>query len=256
MHWFQALVLGLVEGLTEFLPVSSTGHLILTSKWMGLAQTEFLKSFEIAIQLGAMLAVLGVYGRRFLTEPAVIARVLVALGPTLAVGFVLYGVIKRYWLSSHTVVLWSLLIGGVALVWFDRWHREKPEAIDDLAKIPYAKAFGIGLAQSLAVVPGVSRAAATILGGMALGLRRKTVVEFSFLLAMPTILAATALDLAKNASAFEGADWKALWIGTGVSCAVAVASIKFFLRYVQNHGFTAFGIYRILLAAVFWLTWK
>jgi undecaprenyl-diphosphatase len=252
MTWWHAVVLGIVEGLTEFLPVSSTGHLILTSRLLRLPQTEFLKSFEVAIQLGSILAVVVVYWRSFLRKPEVLKRVLMALAPTLAVGFLLYKVVKQYLFSNETVILWSLVLGGIALILFDRWHREGPDSIGEIEKIPYSKSFLIGLAQAVAVVPGVSRAGATILGGLALGLKRAAIVEFSFLLAVPTILAATALDLFKNRSAFAGADWNLLLIGSAVSFAVAMAVIRFFIRYAQKGGFTVFGVYRILAAVAFW----
>lgn len=253
MNVAHAALFGLVEGLTEFLPVSSTGHLILTARILGLEQTEFLKTFEIAIQAGAMLAVVAVYGRRLLGDFRVLKRVLAALVPTLGVGFLLYKEVKQVLFSSETVVLASLAVGGIVLILFDRWHREGPGAVDRLEDISLGRSFLIGLAQSLAVVPGVSRSGATIVGGLALGLSRKTVVEFSFLLAVPTILAATALDLVKNRQMLAGADPVLLLVGSVVSFAVALASIRFFLGYIQRHSFLAFGVYRIALAAAFWL---
>ena len=250
MHWWQAVILGVVEGLTEFLPVSSTGHLILASKLLGLPQTEFLKSFEIAIQLGAILAVIVIYWRKLL-EIETLKKVAVAFVPTAAIGFVCYPFVKKYFLSNSTIVLWSLLIGGIVLILFDRLHRENTA---DAGKKPsYAKYFGVGVIQALSIIPGVSRSGATILGGLALGFRREAIVEFSFLLAVPVIIAATALDLVKNSSAFADADWTSLWIGGAVSFVVALAAIKFFLAYVRTRGFTAFGVYRILAAVAFWL---
>ncbi len=253
MNGWHAVVFGVVEGLTEFLPVSSTGHLILTARLLGLPQTEFLKSFEIAIQLGAMLAVVVVYGKSLLGQPEVTKRVLTALAPTLAIGFLLYEIVKGYLFSDHSIILASLVLGGIALILFDRWHREGPCAVSKMEDIPYPQAFLIGFVQALAVVPGVSRAGATIVGGLALGLSRKTVVEFSFLLAVPTILAATVLDVTKNGSSFAQADWSLLLLGSSVSFVVALVSIRFFLHYIQRSGFLVFGVYRILLAAAFWI---
>lgn len=252
MNAWHAVILGIVEGLTEFLPVSSTGHLIMTARLLRLPETEFLKSLEIAIQLGPILAVGAVYWRSFLRKPEVLKRVLVALAPTLAVGFLLYKVIKQSLFSSEAVILWSLLLGGVALILFDRWHREGPDSIGEIENIPYAKSFWIGLAQATAVVPGVSRAGATILGGLMLGMKRTVIVEFSFLLAVPTILGATALDLVKSCSVFKNTDWGLLLIGSAVSFVVALGVIRFFIRYVQKGGFTAFGVWRILSALAFW----
>jgi undecaprenyl-diphosphatase len=251
MNAWHAVVLGIVEGLTEFLPVSSTGHLILTARLLGLEQTEFLKTFEIIIQLGAMLAVVLVYWKTFFRAPEVSKRILAALIPTLGVGFLLYRTVKSLF-SNEIVILASLVIGGIVLILFDRWHKEDGKAIGELKDVPYSKAVWIGLCQALAVVPGVSRSGATIVGGLALGLKRKTVVEFSFLLAVPTILAAAALDLLKNGAAFHSSDWDLLLIGAGVSFFVAWASIQFFLKFVQSRGFTIFGVYRILAAGAFW----
>ena len=253
MNWAHAVALGIVEGLTEFLPVSSTGHLILTSGLLGLPQTEFLKSFEISIQVGAILAVVLVYWRSFFRRPAVLARVLTALAPTLVVGFFLYTLIRQSLFSNEGLILWSLLIGGVVLILFDLWHKESPDSVEDISSISYPRCFLIGLAQAVSVVPGVSRAGATILGGLALNLKRRTIVEFSFLLAAPTILAATALDLVKNREAFAGTDWGLLALGAAVSFAVALVVIKFFIRYIQRHGFLIFGFYRIAAAAAFWM---
>ncbi len=255
MTWWHAVIFGIVEGLTEFLPVSSTGHLILTAKLLGLPDTEFLKSFEICIQLGAMLAVVLVYGRALLAKPEIAKRVLAALLPTLAVGFFLYKAVRQL-LSSQSIILWSLFLGGIVLILFDRWHREDPKAVEGMENIPYKKSFWIGVAQSLAIVPGVSRAGATIVGGLALGVNRKTIVEFSFLLAVPTILAATALDLLKNGASFAASDWQFLLIGFSVSCVVALAVIRFFIRYVQNRGFFVFGVYRIVAAGILWMVLK
>ena len=204
MTLLQAIILGVVEGVTEFLPISSTGHLILASRLLGLSQTDFQKSFEIAIQLGAIASVIVLYWRRFL-EPAVVSRVLVAFLPTGLIGFALYRVVKTYLFDSEAVVLWALGLGGVALIVFELLHREGDDAVPDVASISYSKAFLIGVFQSLSIVPGVSRAGATIVGGLILGLSRSTIVEFSFLLAVPTMLAATGYDLLKNASTFATA---------------------------------------------------
>jgi len=253
MVWWQALIFGIVEGLTEFLPVSSTGHLILTAHLLGLEQTEFMKSFEIAIQLGAILAVVLVYWRSFLVRIEILKRVIAAFIPTALIGFVFYGVIKKSLMPNESLVLLSLFLGGILLILFDRWHRVKTGSLDDLDKIPLSKCFYVGTIQSLAVIPGVSRAAATILGGLTLGFTRRSIVEFSFLLAVPTILAATVLDLAKNGAAFADADWPILFLGGAVSFGVALLSVRFFIRHAQNHGFMAFGIYRIGLAVIFWI---
>jgi undecaprenyl-diphosphatase len=248
MDPLHALILGIVEGVTEFLPVSSTGHLILASKLLGMAQTDFLKTFDIAIQLGAILSVVVLYWRSLLVDFAVIQRVAAAFIPTAVIGFILYKFIKHFLLGNTAVVLWSLLLGGIFLVVFESVHREKFDAIDDIKKMPLATAVWVGVIQSLAVVPGVSRSAATIIGGLCLGVSRKTIVEFSFLLAVPTMLAATVLDLAKSAHEFSGDQFGFLSVGFFAAFAVGILSIQFLLYFVKNNSFIAFGVYRILIA--------
>ena len=252
MNFFDALIFGIVEGVTEFLPISSTGHLMLSAKVMGFSQTNFLKSFEIAIQLGAILSVLVLYWRKFLVDFEVLKRVLAAFLPTALLGFLLYKVVKKVLLNSPQVVLWSLFLGGIFLIIFEWLHREKESTVEDLAKISYRKAFLIGIFQSLAMIPGVSRAAATIVGGLLLGLKRRTIVEFSFLLAVPTMLAATALDLLKSVHEFSWGQMEFLLVGFVSSFAVALLSIKFLLHFIKNHTFVWFGVYRIAVALLFW----
>lgn len=252
MDILHAVILGMVEGVTEFLPVSSTGHLILASKLLGLPETEFLKSFEISIQLGAILAVVALYWRKLLLDWEIMKRLIAAFMPTAVIGFLLYKTIKL-WLGSETIVLWSLFLGGVALIVFELWHTERPDAHDDIATIPYRTAVILGLFQSIAMIPGVSRSGATIIGGLLLGLRRATIVEFSFLLAVPTMAAATGLDLFRHVSSFTAADGDALLAGFVVSFLVAWASIVWLLRFVRTHTFIPFGIYRIAIALfLFW----
>jgi undecaprenyl-diphosphatase len=246
----DSIVLGIVEGFTEFLPISSTGHLILASRLLGLPQTEFQKSFEIAIQLGAICSVILLYWRRFL-NPAVMSRVIIAFIPTALIGFALYGVVKTYFFGSELIVLWALGLGGLALIVFELLHREGEDAIADVVSISYSKAALVGVFQSLSIIPGVSRAGATIVGGLALGLSRRTIVEFSFLLAVPTMIAATGYDLLKNASLFESAQFGLLGAGFLSSFVVAILSIKFLLAYVRTNTFIPFGVYRIVLALTF-----
>jgi undecaprenyl-diphosphatase len=250
MTLLQSIILGIVEGITEFLPISSTGHLILASRLLGLPQTDFQKSFEIAIQLGAIASVVVLYWRQFLV-PAVLGRVIAAFIPTGLIGFALYHVVKTYLFGSDTVVLWALGLGGVALIVFELLHKESDDAVADVTAIPYSKAVLIGLFQSLSIVPGVSRAGATIVGGLILGLSRSTIVEFSFLLAVPTMLAATGYDLLKNASSFEPQQFGVLAAGFISSFFVALLSIKFLLAFVRTRTFIPFGIYRIAVALAF-----
>lgn len=250
MDFWQAIVLGVVEGLTEFLPVSSTGHLILVSNLLHLPETEFLKTFQVAIQLGAILAVVFLYWRKLFFDFEIIKRVSVALLPALGVGFLFYASIRKLLESSLTVVV-ALFVGGVILILFEFFRKEKEGTITEVRTLSYKNSFLIGLFQALAVIPGVSRAGATILGGLLLGLKRTAIVEFSFLLAVPTVLAATALDLFNNATSFSLADTEIFLVGFVTSFVVALLAIKFFLRFVESHTFVPFGVYRIVIALLF-----
>ena len=252
MDIWDAAILGVVEGLTEFLPVSSTGHLILAGHILGLDSTDFLKSFDIVIQLGAILAVVAMYGRTLLRSIEIWKRIMVAFIPTAVIGFLLYAVVKKYLLGNEAAVLAALAAGGVAIILFEWWHREHPEAHADAATIPLKTAAWIGVFHAADLVPGISRSAASILGGLALGLKRATIVEFSFLLAIPTMVAATGLDLVKSAASFSRGDWPILAVGFLVSFAVAFAAIRWFVRFVSHHTFVSFGLYRLAAALLFW----
>jgi len=254
MTLFQALILGIVEGVTEFLPISSTGHLILAGKLFNLPDSNFLKSFEIAIQLGAILSVVVLYWKKVWANKEIWKKVALAFAPTAVLGFIFYKLIKTFLLSSSAVVLWALFLGGLILIVFEWWNKKKIKNSDPgFESISAKKAFLIGIAQSVAMVPGVSRSAATIIGGLALGIGRETIVEFSFLLAVPTMAAATAYDLLKNASSFDLSQLHLLTLSFVVSFLVALASIKWLLKFIKNHTFVGFGIYRVVAALVFWL---
>ena len=249
MNIIQSIILGIVEGATEFLPISSTGHLILASSLLGIMQSDFVKTFEIVIQLGAILAVLFFYWRSFL-DWTLLKKIIVAFIPTGIIGLALYHVAKAYLIGNEWVVLVALLLGGIALIVFEKWHGETPGA-HDLTTLSYRDAALIGVAQSVAIIPGVSRSAATVLGGMSLGLSRAAIVEFSFLLAVPTMAAATGLDLFKSSANFSTHEWLLLAVGFFVSFVVALAAIRWLLNYIRQHSFVAFGIYRIVLSLAF-----
>lgn len=225
----------------------------MTAKLLGLEQTNFMKSFEIAIQFGAILSVVALYWRSLFVRWEVMKRIAVAFIPTGILGLALHGFVKQYLLSSDLVVVLALLIGGILLIAFEFNHKEKESSLEDVAHLSYGRAALIGVAQSVAMIPGVSRSAATIIGGMLVGLKRKTIVEFSFLLAVPTMLAATILDLSKSYKEFSADQFDVLAIGFIVSFVVALVSIKWLLRYVQRNTFISFGIYRIVLALAFLL---
>ncbi len=253
MHIFQSIILGVVEGVTEFLPISSTGHMILAGKIMGMTSDEFLKSFEIIIQLGAIFAVVILYWKKLFLNSKIFLRLCVAFIPTAVIGLIFYKLVKTYLLGSVTVVLWSLLLGGVFLVVFEWMRKGKTVAIEPLEHITFKQAFIIGIFQSIAIIPGVSRSAATIVGGLMLGISRETIVEFSFMLAVPTMLAATGLDLLKSGHSFTGNQIELLIIGLVSAFVSAFFAVKFLLSYVKNHTFTVFGIYRILISLAFLL---
>ncbi|MFA5156761.1 MAG: undecaprenyl-diphosphatase UppP [Candidatus Omnitrophota bacterium] len=252
MSIIQAVIFGIVEGITEFLPISSTGHLMLTARYLGIAQTEFVKSFQIAIQFGAILAVVVLYWKTLVKGGSIWAKLLAAFLPTAVIGALFYKIIKGFLLNSNSVVLWALFLGGIALIIFEFFHLEKENAAGTLSEISYPQALMIGLFQSLAIIPGVSRAAATIVGGLSAGLKRKTIVEFSFLLAIPTMVAAMALDLLKSAVAFNRSQFLVLAVGFLVSFIVALIAIRFLLVFIKRHTFIPFGIYRIIIALIFW----
>ncbi len=198
MNVIQAIILSIVEGISEFLPISSTGHLILASSVLHIAQTEFVKSFEIFIQLGAILAVVVLYAKNVLSSKKILTRVFLAFLPTAVIGFALYKTIKQYLFDNPWVVVASLGLGGIALIAIELFYKRKKTAVDNLEHISPKQATAIGVIQSLSIVPGVSRAAATIVGGHLTGLSREKAVDFSFLLAIPTMAAATGLDLVKS----------------------------------------------------------
>lgn len=253
MDLFQAVILGIVEGITEFLPVSSTGHLIVVQKLFAIPITDAVKSFDIVIQLGAIAAAVWIYRAMIFGSRRILLLVLSAFLPTAVLGFLLHGVVKTYLLGSVGTVVSALFIGGVILIGFERLHPVKQLKKSKVEKITIQQAVIIGCAQSLALIPGTSRSAATIVGGMLLGIDRKTIVDFSFLLAIPTMAAATALDFAKSAGSFSSHDALTIAIGFVVSFITAWFAIQWLLKFIQTHTFVPFGIYRIALALILWI---
>jgi undecaprenyl-diphosphatase len=258
MSILHVFILSLIEGVTEFLPISSTGHLILASRILNLESSNYLKTFEIVIQLGAILAVVVLYAKRFLTSITLLKKLFVAFIPTAIVGFTLYPIIKNVLLGSSSITLNALFWGGVILIAIEFFLKRKNKGVEigneiNYTKVSYKKAFAIGCFQCLSVVPGVSRAAATIIGGLASGLNRPTATEFSFLLAVPTMVAASTLDIYKSREFISQAGFLSLFVGTVLSFFFAMLAVKFLIGYVKKHDFTAFGIYRIILAILFWI---
>ncbi len=244
MNIFDTLLLGILEGLTEFLPVSSTAHILLASDLFKIEQTEFLKTFSIAIQSGAILAVILLYWKKFLNFE-VLKKLFVAFLPTAIIGFVLYKLIKGYLMGSPWIMLLALFLGGLILYFYKSKEIDSNTGVSD---ITYKQSFLLGLIQSLAVIPGVSRSGATIIGGLFMGLNKEKIVEFSFLLAVPTILSATIYDIYKSGLVFSRSDITYVLIGTFISFVVAVISIKLLLAIVRKWSFKVFGIYRVIMS--------
>jgi undecaprenyl-diphosphatase len=254
MTWLQAIILGIVEGITEFLPVSSTGHMIITSSLMGIHTDDFTKLFEICVQLGAILAVVVLYWRKFFDFSRIrfYIKLCIAVIPALALGYLFSDKIDEL-LESPTTVGVMLLLGGIILMFIDRIFSHP--AIESEDEISNRRAFTIGFWQVLAMIPGVSRSAASIIGGLQQRLSRKVAAEFSFFLAVPTMCAATGYKLLK---AFQETpemlrdtnNLIALAVGNIVAFIVAMIAIRTFIQYVQRHSFRMFGIYRIIAGIV------
>jgi len=253
MNLFQAIFLSFVEGISEFLPISSTGHMVLASNILKIAQSNFVKDFEIIIQLGAILAIVVLYWKSVSRKTEVWKRVLTAFFPTAIIGFLLFKIIKTYLLGNLYITLISLFIGGIALIVLELIYKEKEHHAEKIEDISLKNALLIGVIQSLAVIPGVSRSAATIVGALFLGTKRKAATEFSFLLAVPTMLAATALDLVKSNFNYSGSEWSLLILGLLGSFITALIVVKWFVKYIQTHTFIPFGIYRIIASILFYL---
>lgn len=247
MTIINVFILSIVEGLSEFLPISSTGHLLIASKLLAIDQTNFVSSFTITIQLGAILAVVFLYGRNLFLNKSLLLKVSTAFVPTAVIGFGLYKIIKHLLMNGLVTVGVTLIVGGLILMAFEYWYEEKDSDIGEVDQITYKQAFLLGLAQSVAMIPGVSRSGATIVGGMLLRLKRKTIVEFSFLLAIPTMIAATGYDLLKSASTFSFDQWELMTVGMLASFLVSLLAVKGFLRFVAHYQFTVFGVYRVIV---------
>jgi undecaprenyl-diphosphatase len=249
MNIIQLIVLAIIEGLTEFLPVSSTGHMVITSSIMGIEKDAFVKLFEIVIQLGAILAVVVLYFKRFIRSVDFYVKLVIGVIPAVILGLLLKKKIDIL-LESPLIVAIAFVIGGIILLFVDDWFN-KPK-IDDEKEINHITAFKIGIFQCLAMIPGVSRSAASIVGGMAEKLSRKAAAEFSFFLAVPTMFGATVKDLwdfhKENAlsAAQMHHDIKYLIIGSAIAFIVALLAIKAFITYLQKQGFKLFGYYRIV----------
>lgn len=249
MSIFDSIILAIIEGLTEFLPISSTGHMIMGAKVLNI-EGDFVNTFEIAIQLGAILAIVLLYARRFLQSFSIYLKLGVAFVPTGIVGFLAYKTIKMYLFNPYVVGV-ALVIGGIILVLIDKKVVEKESKTLDLESISYKSSFLIGLIQCISMIPGVSRAAATIIGGVFNGLDKKQATEFSFLLAVPTMFAATGYELFKTPIHFTSQENTLLAIGLVVAFLSAWVAVKLFIKLVEHYGFKYFGYYRIAIGLLF-----
>lgn len=244
MDIIEALILGIIEGITEFLPVSSTGHLIVVSNWMDIAQTETNKAFEVIIQLAAILAVFANYKDKFTFKHLELwKKVVLAFIPVGAVGFLFHRQIKA--LFHVEVVATMFIIGGLLFLALEYFYKEKSVSVRDVEALSYRQALWIGIAQVFALIPGTSRAGSTIIGALLVGLDRKASAEFSFLLALPVMAAASGFDLLKHYRDFSDSDMLVLSVGFVVSFFVAYLTMKLFIRFLERFTFVGFGIYRI-----------
>lgn len=250
MSYIQALIIAIIEGLTEFLPISSTGHMILASSLMNVNDPRFTETFEIVIQLGAILAVLFLYIKRFFVGINIYIKLCIAFLPTGVIGLLAYKTIKHYLFNPYTVSI-SLIVGGVVLLLLDKWSEEKKSVYKEIEDISYVDAFKIGLIQCISMIPGVSRAAATIFGGIFSGFNRQQAAEFSFLLAIPTMFAASGYDLLKEKDNIHKDDITILLFGGAIAFIVAVIAVKAFVAFLNKNGFKSFGYYRIALGVLF-----
>ena len=250
MTYFQAFIIAIIEGLTEFLPISSTGHMMIGTAILGIKATPFVKLFTVAIQLGAILSVVVLYFKRFFKSFDFYVKLLIAFIPAAIFGLLLGDYIDAA-LENLMGVAIALFIGGIVLLFVDKWFKDNSQ--DDEKDITYPKALKIGLFQCLAMWPGMSRSACTIIGGMTQGLTRKSAAEFSFFLAVPTMFAATAkklLDFYKDGISLSGQEINILLFGNLVAFIVALLAIKSFIGFLNKHGFKAFGWYRIIVGGV------
>lgn len=249
MGIFEVFLLSLIEGLTEFLPVSSTGHLILTSALLGLNEEGFIKAFNIIIQFGAIASVLVLYWRRFFPiDISFYKKLFVAFFPAAAIGLLIKSEIDLI-LGSVEVVAWALIVGGVILIISDRLFPDKEKG-KKISELSLKECLILGFVQCFAFVPGVSRSASTILGGLGVGLSRKEAAEFSFFLAVPTLAGATLIKTLGIVKTLDSSHWGLLLLGIFLSFIFALLAIRFFIGIVSRFGFKHFGIYRILLGAI------
>jgi undecaprenyl-diphosphatase len=246
---FQAIIIGIIEGFTEFLPISSTGHMIVASEFLGVSQDSLTKAYEVIIQFAAILAVMLIYKEKITFKKIDLwQKLFVAFLPLAIVGFIFKDQIKT--LFTVEIVAWMFIIGGLVFLVVEYFYEEKEWHVSDVEEVNYKQSLWIGFAQIFSLIPGTSRAGATIIGGLLAGLDRKTSMEFSFLLAIPVMAAVTGYDLLKHYQDFADANWGAFVAGFITAFIVAYLTIKLFLAFIQRFTFVAFGIYRIIFGVI------
>ncbi len=249
MDVVQAIILGIVEGFTEFLPVSSTGHLIVVSQWLALPQTDANKAFEVIIQFAAILAVVANYKSKFSLQHKVLwSKLILAFIPIGIVGLLFHHQIKELFTTTTTSIMF--IVGGIIFLVVEYFYRETAAQTTGVESVTYKQALWIGIAQVFALIPGTSRAGATIIGAMLVGLNRKASAEFSFLLAFPVLAAASGFDLLRHYRDFEGAHFLPMLVGFVTAFIVAYLTMKLFIGFLQKYTFVGFGVYRILFGIV------
>ena len=245
MDIFQAIIIGIIEGFTEFLPISSTGHMIVASQFLGVDQDAVTKAYEVIIQFAAILAVMLIYREKItLKKIDLWLKLLLAFLPLVIIGFIFKDQIKA--LFNVETVAWMFIIGGFVFLIVEYFYKPKEHTVKEVEEVTYTQAWWVGFAQIFSLVPGTSRAGATIIGGMLSGLDRKTASDFSFLLAIPVMGTVSGYDLLKHYQEFANANWVAFGIGFVVALVVAYITVKLFLVFIQKFTFVPFGIYRIV----------
>ncbi len=252
MNFIHTIIIGIVEGITEFLPISSTAHMDIARLILGIPSSSFIKSFEIIIQLGAILAVVVLYFKKVFSSWKYFFNLIIAFIPTGIIGFISYKLIKSFLLGNIWIEAGALLIGGIVIILFERLNKidESINTNESIESMSVKQLLVLGVAQALAVVPGVSRSGAVIIAGRAMKINRTLITEFSFLLAVPTMLAAAAYDIYKSGFSFTQNDWGTIIVGFVVSFMVAWIVIKWLLTYIRKHTFEIFGWYRIALGLI------
>ena len=249
MDIFQAIIIGIIEGFTEFLPISSTGHMIVASEFLGVPQDALTKAYEVIIQFAAILAVMLIYKDKMSIKKVNLwTKLFVAFLPLAIVGYIFKDQIKA--LFTVETVAWMFIIGGIIFLIVEYFYEEKESHISDVEEVTFMQAIWVGIAQVFALIPGTSRAGATIIGGLLVGMDRKTSAEFSFLLAIPVMAAVSGYDLLKHYEDFANADLTAFIIGFVTAFVVAYLTIKLFLAFIQRFTFVTFGIYRIVFGII------